>query len=175
MKTRAMMRAISATTAALALLLTGCVGYRLGSMLPVDIKTVYLPTFVNETDEPLIERETTSAMIEEIQKDGSLRIVDTREEADAILDVTLIEHKLAPVGFDLEKKTTANEYRLTITARMLMTRRANGEVIAESPRIQGETTFVMAGDLTSSKQQALPAAAEDLAHDLVESVVETWP
>ena len=57
--------------AALTLLLTGCTGYRLGSMLPPEIKTVYVPTFANQTTEPLLEMEATDAVIVEFQQDGS--------------------------------------------------------------------------------------------------------
>jgi hypothetical protein len=47
-------------------------------------------------------------------------------------------------------------------------------VVSENPRIQGEADFVIAGDFTTSKKQGLPAAAADLAHNIVESVVEAW-
>ena len=59
----------------LAIVLTGCASYQLGSMLPNDIKTVYVPTFINKTGEPMIESEATQAAIRELQKDGSLKVV----------------------------------------------------------------------------------------------------
>lgn len=154
--------------------LTGCVGYRLGSMLPADIKTVYVPTFLNKTDEPFIETETTSAVIDELQRDGSLNVVATDGEADAILKVSITAFKLSALAFDQTRKTSASEYRLTLTASVVMMRRTTNEVIMENPRVQGESTFVVSGDLTSSKRRGLPTAAEDLAHDIVEAVVESW-
>ena len=61
--------------AALLLLLSaGCANYRLGSMLPADLKTVYVPTRKNETAEPLIEQDVTRAILSQIQMDGSLRV-----------------------------------------------------------------------------------------------------
>lgn len=154
--------------------LTGCVGYRLGSMLPPDIRSVYVPMFVNETTEPLIEDEATRAAIKEFQKDGSLQVAGTPEEADALLKVTLVGYDLSPLTYDITKKTAANEYRLTLTAALVMTRAKGGDVLAESPNVQGESTFVVSGDFTSSKQRGLPVACQDLAHDLIETVVETW-
>jgi hypothetical protein len=158
-----------------ALSLSGCVGYQLGSMLPDDVRTVYVPTFINETDEPLIETDTTRAGIEAIQKDGSLRLVRTPEEADAILKVTLREFNLNALGFETERETTANEYRLILYASMVLTRRVGGQVIAENPKVKGESTFVISGDFTTSKQRGIPLAATDLAHNLVEAMVEAWP
>lgn len=154
--------------------LTGCVGYRLGSMLPADVRSVYIPTFVNKTDEPLIESATTEAAIREFQKDGTLKVAGAPEIADALLAVTIVKYELSPLSYDTLKRTTANEYRLILTASVVMSSQKTGKVIAESPKVQGENTFVLSGDMTSAKRQALPAAAADLAHDLVETVVEAW-
>lgn len=158
---------------ALAGLLTGCAGYQLGSMLPPDIKTVYVPTFVNKTQEPLIEVDTTQAAIEEFQRDGSLRVVN-EDQADAVLEVTLREYRIQPVAYRTDQKTSAKEYRITIFASVLLKRRGTDAVVAENPRVKGETVFPFSGDLTSSKLTGLPNVAEDLAHNIVEQVVEAW-
>ena len=158
----------------LAVLLTGCATYQLGSMLPDDIKTVYVPTFVNKTSEPMIETEVTQAVIREIQKDGSLKVVGTPEEADTLLSVTLTDYRLTPLKYERDLNTTADQYRLTLTAQVMLTRRTTDKVVSENPRIQGEADFPIAGDFTTSKKQGLPDAAEDMAHNIVESIVETW-
>ena len=36
------------------MLAAGCANYRLGSTLPPDVRTVYMPTCLNQTDEPLL-------------------------------------------------------------------------------------------------------------------------
>ena len=162
-----------AGVALLALGMSGCVGYRVGSMLPPDIATVYVPTFVNRTSEPQIEVEATRAAIAEFQKDGSLRVVDP-ETADAILEVTMTGYEASPLSYDDDNRTSANEYRLTLTVSIVLKRRATDEILTEAVGIQGESTFRIAGDFTSSKQTGLPKAAKDLAHDIVEKVVEAW-
>ncbi len=153
--------------------MTGCVGYQLGSMLPPDINTVYVPTFENNTDEPLLEVNTTRAITQEIQRDGSLRIAGS-EDADAVLEVTLIDFRLSPVAYDRDRRARAEEYRLIITADILMTRQTTGEVIVESPGVWGEADFLLVGDLTTSKQTAIPRASQDLARQIVTRMVETW-
>ncbi|MFH0954294.1 MAG: LptE family protein [Verrucomicrobiota bacterium] len=154
--------------------LSGCVGYRLGSMLPKEIRSVYIPTFVNETQEPLIERDTTDAAIREFQKDGTLQVAGSPETADTVLTVTLTGYELSPISYDTARRTTANEYRITLTAAAVLTSRATGQVVAEAAKVQGESTFDVASDMTTMKRQNLPKAAADLAHGLVETVVEAW-
>lgn len=153
--------------------LTGCAGYRLGSMLPPDIKTVHVPTFINRTSEPQLEVETTQAMIEDLQRDGSLRVVN-QDQADAVLKVVLRNYSLEPVSYRSDQRTSAREYRIVLTASILMTRKGNGSVIVEAPEVQGEYVFQVLGDLSSSKLRGLPLAADDLAHQIVEKIVEVW-
>ena len=160
-------------TIAAAFTLTGCVGYQLGSMLPADIRTVHVPTFVNKTDEPLVEVETTRAFIEQVQFDGSLKIADA-DVADSVIEVTVLEFDMSPIAYSRSRETLAEEYRITLTSHVIFRRRATGEVLFESPNIQGETTFQVAGDLSSGKRFALPGAADDLARDILETIVELW-
>jgi hypothetical protein len=155
-------------------LLSGCAGYRVGSMLPDDIQSIYVPTFVNKTKEPLVEVEATQKTLEEFQRDGSLEVATSEDMADALLEVTIIYYGLDPLSYRRETRTATREYRLNLVASIVMTRRSDGSVIVENPRVHGETTFELLGDLSSAKIQALPKAAEDLAHKIVEQVVEVW-
>ena len=156
-----------------ALLVNGCAGYQLGSMLPKDIKTVYVPTFLNKTKEPLIENDTTQKAIQEIQRDGSLK-VSNKEGADSILEVTLTDYSLTPVRYDTTHTTQTKEYRLWLTANVVLKSAKDGKVIVDRPSVRGQAVFEVFGDLTSSKVQALPNAASDLAHNIVETIVEVW-
>ena len=154
--------------------LPGCVGYRLGSMLPADINSVFIPTIVNATGEPNVESDITQALIEEFQQDGSLKVLNDEAQADSVLNVKLISYSLQPLDYDSVQETRANEYRLRLIARVSLIRSSTGEVIAERPNVRGDTDFFFSGDLTTTKRQQLPAAAEDLAHDIVEIIVEAW-
>ena len=168
-----MKRLLLVALACAGLLLNGCAGYRLGSMLPKDIATVYVPTFINATTEPQLEVETTRALIAAVQRDGSLRVVN-QEQADTVLTVTLKGYNLSPVSYRTDQRTAAREYRITLYASFLMTRRVSSAVVAESPRVIGEGVFPVTGDLTTSKIRGLPVAADDLARRIVQQMVEVW-
>jgi hypothetical protein len=164
---------LAGLSAALPLLCGGCAGYRLGSMLPEGVASLNVPTFVNKTKEPLLEVETTRAAIEEFQKDGSLKVVGELD-ADAILEVTLSEFRLDPVAYRKDTRTAAKQYRMIVYASIVLKRRSDSTVIMQAPKVRGEAVFDVLGDLSSSKQQVLPIAARDLAHNIVERVVEYW-
>ena len=160
-------------TVAILALLSGCAGYRLGSMLPPDIKTIYVPTFINKTTEPQLELDTTRYALQEFRKDGSLKLADTNA-ADAVLQVKLTDYRIIPLQYSNSRMTAATEYRITLYASIVLTRKHDGKVIVEHPRCYGEGTFPVIGDLSSSKRTGLPIAAKDLAHDIVQKVTEVW-
>jgi hypothetical protein len=169
-----MNRTLASSAAALLLLLSaGCASYRLGSMLPEDIRTVYMPTSVNQTTEPLIEQDVTRAILSQIQMDGSLRVVP-EEEADTILDVTLTRFWLDPVAYKTGMSATVNQYRMSIRASFVLRRRADNSVVVESPGIIGWYDFDFAGDMTSSKNVGLRPAADDLGRRIVNRIVQYW-
>ena len=161
--------------AALLLLLTaGCANYRLGSMLPDDLQTVYIPTCKNETAEPLIEQDVTRAILAQIQMDGCLRVASA-DDADTVLEITLTKFWLDPVAYEAGKSSTANQYRMSIKASFVLRRRADNSVVVDSPSVTGWYDFDFAGDMTSSKNIALRPAAEDLGRRIVSQIVQYWP
>ena len=164
----------SLAAAGLLLLVAGCANYRLGSMLPADIRTVYMPTCENKTTEPLIEQEVTASILSQIQMDGSLR-VSSADAADTLLEVTLTHFWLDPVAYVQGESSTANQYRMSIRASFVLYRRADRSVVVESPGITGWYDFDFAGDMTSSKAVALRPAADDLGRRIVNLMVQYWP
>jgi outer membrane lipopolysaccharide assembly protein LptE/RlpB len=170
-----MKRLLAPLAALLALLLlSGCAGYHLGTMLPADLRTVSMPTCQNETSEPLIEQDVTRAILSQIQSDGSLRVAGA-DTADAILEVTLIRFWLDPVAYAQGASSTANQYRMSIRAAFVLRRRSDQSVVVESPGVTGWYDFDFAGDMTTSKAVALRPAAEDLGRRILSRIVQYWP
>lgn len=152
---------------------TGCTGYRLGSMIPDDVKTVYVPAIANKSTEPLVEIDLTQAVIQKIQLDGSLKIAP-EAEADAILIVVLNHYNLEAVSYRKDIRSAANQYRINLTASMVMRRTVDQSVVAESPSLTGQAVFDVVGDLSSSKLTGNPLATSDLANKIVQRIVEYW-
>ena len=170
-----MNRLRAAFAAALLLLLAaGCANYRLGSMLPKDIRTVYVPTCRNQTTEPLIEQDVTRAILSQIQMDGSLRVA-SEDDADVVLEITLTKFWLDPVAYESGSSSTANQYRMSIKASFALVRRADRSVVVDAPSVTGWYDFDFAGDMTSSKSVALRPAAEDLGRRIINQIVQYWP
>jgi hypothetical protein len=153
--------------------LAGCYGYRLGTSLPPNITSIHVRPFNNRSGEPDVETAATSATVRDFQKDGSLRMANVNE-ADAIVEATVTGLMLEPLRYSKDRATETTEFRLLLTADMVLKDRKTGNVLLTQSGLTGKTTFSPAGDLSSAKRRAIPLAAQDLAHVIVAAVVEAW-
>ena len=148
-------------------------GYQFGGTRPKGIETVHVAAVVNKTTEPAIELQVTHALRQHIQFDGRMKLVNTAENADAVIEVTLTDYRLTAIAFRNDLRTTAEQYRLRVTGIATLTDTKTGETLSES-KTYGETTFFFKSDLTTSKRGALPRAAQELAKFMVDDLIERW-
>lgn len=144
-------------------------GYRVGSLLPKDIKTVTVPMFINSTAEPELESIVTNGIIQEFIADGTLKITE-EENADTLLIGEIIDYRREPLRFNKDEVT--REYRLLIAVKIIFKDLRRNEAIFENPRVEGYSTFFVGTSLPESERLAIPATVKDLAHHVVEKVVE---
>ncbi|MFA7257751.1 MAG: LPS assembly lipoprotein LptE [Kiritimatiellales bacterium] len=156
----------------IALMLSGCAGYRVGSTLDPSIKTVSL-SVINKTDEPSIEVAVMKALRAELQMDGRLE-VRSQDVADAVLTVTLTRFNLESLAYNRQQGSLAEEYRMTMAGSAVLSKAETDEVVLENPRVEGEAEFPYMADLTTAKRAAMPGAAGDLARKVVSTLVTAW-
>jgi len=153
----------------------GCFGYQLGSSLPRNVRNIHVPIFQNDSDEPLIEADLTREVISAIQRDATFTVMRPTQPADAELKVTIRGFQLSPVAYKGGRGDhRADTYRLTVTASYTLVHVATGQVLSQHGRVYGQTIVSVAGDMTTSKLAALPAASQELARDIVDKITETW-
>jgi outer membrane lipopolysaccharide assembly protein LptE/RlpB len=157
---------------AVAMAVGGCGGYRAGTLLPEHIKTIAVPAFVNKTGEPNLEIGATTAVINQLSIDGTLRVVGEDENPDVVLTAQIIGYQRRAVRFT--GATRPAEYRITVTVRATLHDTGEGTDLFVNQRLSGNTDFVVGASLPDSEERARPAAFEDLAHDVVERIVEGW-
>ncbi len=155
------------------LLLSGCMGYRVGGHLPPGIASVFVPTVENDSGEPQLEASTTAAIIERFQSDGRLAIRDA-ETADAWVEVRITDSEIIPLRYDRDTAVTATEYRLTLFAETTLIRRDDETRILDRYPVEGWVEFRTDGDLSSARRAALPEASRELGRQVVRAIVEYW-
>lgn len=157
----------------LLLITGGCTGYKLGNTLPPGVTSITIPVFINDTKEPGLETTVTAATIQEFQKDGSMKVVQ-KSQANSLLEVRIKKSTLEPLRYRRDQAVTANEYRLTLTADVIVKKLPSNEIMVNATGVIGFTTFQVLADLPSARRAALPKAASDLGQRIVKSVTEYW-
>src|SRR3990172_8513283 len=81
-------RRLAGLVGLIGLLVAGGCGYQFigeSSLLPKDIRTIYVEPFFNRNRDVGLERELASALRSEISRKGRRRVPDQAEQADVIL------------------------------------------------------------------------------------------
>ena len=153
--------------------LCSCANYKMGSTPKgaelQDIRILYVPTAVNETDETAVPGPVTNAILQEIDRDGTFRHT-RKDESDAILEVTVKKIERSPIQQSVEQYLTTLQYQLTLTLEYRVYSMKDKKEVITKTITTGYTTFFVQGDQTESQRQALPLAAQNAAQNLVTSL-----
>lgn len=164
-------RRLSSVLALLAL--AGCAGYRLGTPVPPEMRTVCVPVFENASGQPEAESIVSHAVLQEFRREGTMRIAE-RADAALIVEGRVVECRLEPMRYDRDQPYLAIEYRLLLTADVKVVEAATGKVVARLGRVTGSDLFRTQSDLPSTRRDALPRAAYRLARQVVSGTVSAW-
>lgn len=164
-------------------LLSGC-GYTAKSLLPPDVKTIYVKTLKNEIDlakevtdrspyqvyRPGTEQFITNKIINRFIYDGTLRIA-TQNNADLMLEGALVDYIRQALRYDDAEQVT--EYRVNIVVRFKIIDLRNNKQMLSADRVISDASYLTGGKFARSEEAALKEAAEDMARRVVEKVVES--
>lgn len=175
------LRHATALVALLATLaLNGC-GYSLagrGSFLPTYIRTIGLPTFVNNTPVFEVERIITDRVRSELIGRGRYTIQPERTGVDAVLTGEILNIGLAPAAFNQQQQAT--RYAVTIVARIEFRDLKTDKVLWQNPAMafteQYEVTTQVADAATflGQNQNAVERLASEFARAIVSAILESF-
>ena len=168
----------------LVFLLAGC-GYTTRSLLPPDIKTIYIDNFKNDIKvtaeqsnlrmyrgyRPGMEVDITRAVVNKFLLDGSLKVVN-ESNADLVLKSSLIDFKRDALRYDANNNI--EEYRIKLIVNMELSNTKTGNAMWTEKGFAGETTYRTTGSLAISEDAAVNNAIDDLSRRIVERTVEAW-
>jgi hypothetical protein len=155
-------------------LLAGCAGYTLGPTngLVAGDKKIQITPFLNHTLEPRLGDAVTTAVRQNIQRDGTYRLA-THNDADVVVTGVLTKFTRHELNFEPRDVLTVQDYRVSVTAHITARNLATGSTMTFTNTAY---TLVRVGsDLTSSERQAMPVLADELAKNVTDELVDgSW-
>ena len=98
------------------------------------IKTVFVPVLENKTAEPGIEDFITQALTQAVVQGARVRIARSAQEADAVLEGSIVEYRLISLSFDNSANVTS--YRLIIGLALTFKDVKQNKVLWKQDRIE---------------------------------------
>ncbi len=145
-------------------------GYSAGKLLPGHIKRIYIPTFENETTRYGIEQDITTAVAQAFTNDNRLSVV-SEGEADAVLHGSIVGYEKGALTFD--RAQSVDEFKIEITVSVEFEDLREGRVLWKEDEFRAWESY-REGEDEGGEDQALAAAVETLAKDMVSRTIEGW-
>ncbi|MCP5101788.1 MAG: LptE family protein [bacterium] len=159
----------------------GNCGYRLsgfGKQVPDHIRTVVIPDFENKTTRLQAEQFVTFAVKDEFIARSDLVLVNTRDEADAVLEGEIVSFNVTPVS--ITDEGSASLYKLSIVLSVRFIDLKNNNIIFEGKSIGFNDTYdfgdyeVDGMDFFSQETEKLSEIAERFAESVVTTILENF-
>ena len=152
----------------------GCAGYHLGPVNPNVVageKSIEIVPFNNLTLQPRLGDAVTQALRERMQTDGTYRLA-THNPGDVVVTGVITTYQREGVSFLRTDVTTAENYRVEITALVTVRDRATTKVLFDNKPVHGFTLVQVGTDLADAERQSMPLLAEDLARNITSLLTE---
>jgi hypothetical protein len=161
----------------------GC-GYSLagrGSFLPVDIKTIGVPNFVNRTTVFNLETQVTQKVRSEFIGRGKYQILPDASNVDALLTGEVSNVSLIPQSFT--NTALASRYVITMTARVELRDMRTNTVLWENPALISRQDYdaptsangvADPAQFFGQDQNALDRMSTEFARTIVSAILEAF-
>ncbi|HVY69411.1 MAG TPA: LPS assembly lipoprotein LptE [Verrucomicrobiae bacterium] len=160
----------------LALLASGCAGYKLGPSngLTAGARSVQVGFFENKTLEPRLIESVAQALRKRFQEDGTYRL-NTSGDGDIIVTGVITKYERSGLTFLPGDVQTPRDFGIAMVASVTAVERATGKKLLDKKEVAGRTTVRVGSDLVSAERQALPLLTADLAYNIASLLVDgTW-
>jgi hypothetical protein len=155
--------------------LCGCAGYRLGPTngQEAGAKSVQITPFVNNSKEPGLADEMTSALRRSIQNDGTYRLA-TDGSADLLVEGVIKDFRRRELSLLTEDSRTVTDYQISLVVHLKVTQRGTGDVVLDRD-VTGGSIMRVGEDLAASERQLAPILARDLSRQITHLLADgSW-
>lgn len=160
----------------LALCLTSC-GYNFpghSGTLPAGVERVYIPLFVNNTAEPLLENELTNRVSEVFSRNSSIVQVKKLTQADAQLFGIISGYSTSAISYD--RNDDIGEYKATMTVAVSLIATASKDILWDND-ISWSRVYSAADDKGTQEdfeQQAIDEISLRLAEEILYRLLDDF-
>ncbi len=161
-------RTLIPAAAMLLTLLPGC-GYHLGGLrcTPLkDMDTFCVNMFSNHTTQPNAAMQMTTALADQLQRDGSFRMASP-DECDFKIDGTVTSIRQDSLMTDRRDSYISSEIELVVSVNYVVTDCRNNKVLMQGSTSAQSSYFNTSGNIQSARESALSYATRKAAENII--------
>ena len=156
------------------LILSACSHYQMGTGAKAKFSTLFIPPVTSTAVIPQAQVLVTTQLREAFIRDGRVSLVDSADEADAILQISLSGYDRTVAVSRPDDTGLARRFDVTLRAKATLTdNRSKVAYFVQRPLSATRGAFTDSG-LVPAEYETLPLLAEQLANDSVHAVLDVW-
>lgn len=153
------------------ILASGCASsYSWKSSVPNDMRTVSVPVFVNKSSVQELGAIASRQLLREFQREGTFKLV---RNDDSVIEVQgeIMSSTNDRLAYSYRTGQRFSGYDFKITARVSVIDHKNGRVLIDNKKYNGSAPMTASDDLMNVARNVSSAAADDLARQIVDDVL----
>lgn len=152
-------------------LFAGCASsYSWKSSVPMDMRTVSVPVFVNKSNTQELGAIASRQLLREFQREGTFKLV---RNDDSVIEIQgeVLSSFTDRLAYSYSTGQRISGYDFKVTANVSVIDHKNGRVLIDNKRYVGSAPLTASDDLMNAARNASGAAADDLARQIVADVL----
>ncbi|WP_158279935.1 LPS assembly lipoprotein LptE [Coraliomargarita sinensis] len=163
----------------------GCKSYKLGHPAELPFETIFIQPAKNDSFAPQAQALVSSEVREAVIRDGRVKLIANRSEADAVLMLTLTDYSRRAATRSQDDTEVAQDFDLTLQLQLDLFDQRSGEYLFQERRVQARSKayvydpYAGAGaantqGLIQSEFNAIPRLARDLGRKAADELLSVW-
>ncbi len=168
-----------------AVLLQGCANYRMGAGPAPSFATLYVEPARNKTTVAQSQALLSTMIREAFIRDGRVQVVDSAADADATLEVTLVNYRRVNAANREDDVGLARKFTIHLTASCRLRDNRTGQLLFDDRTVEvqreaftdnglGNVPFGTSNDQLQSEYNTLPLLADALSSRVTHAVLDVW-
>ncbi len=152
----------------------GCLKYSFtGASIPSDVNTIYIPFFSDKSNSGLgdLSDRLDAALINRFINQSKLRLADSEDEADAVLEGTILSYSNRPFSITGDEVADQNQVKISVNATFLYSKNTKPEW---TKSFSGNFNFDPTDDPINGEIEALEEALKQIANNIFNDAVSNW-
>ncbi|MGD8428665.1 MAG: LptE family protein [Balneolaceae bacterium] len=154
--------------------LSGCFHYGFtGTSIPEDVNSIYIPFFADQSSSGIsnLSDRLNQALVDRFINQTKLRLANSRGDADAILEGSIVNYRNEAFSITGEQQTSLNKVSIQVRATFQYTKKDKPEW---NNTFSGSATYDTNDNPIEGEQNAADEALSQVANNLFNDAVSGW-